>query len=114
MMNDELLPRSMPGFISNCIEFRKNFMPTPEQQKIMTKIWQYSDCEEFKPSLNKKGQDKYNRKMLAIIISYLMRLPEGESQLFREEKEAFLKICFPLIEMFYDVAKEVHQGITMG
>ena len=80
----------------------------------MTKIWQYSDCEEFKPSLNKKGQDKYNRKMLAVLISYMMRLTEGESPYFQKEKEEILKICFPLIEMFYDVAREVHQGITMG
>lgn len=80
----------------------------------MNKIWQYSDCEEFKPAPNKKGSDKYNRKFLAVIVSYLMRLPEGESPHFAQEKEEFLRICFNLIEMFYDVAKEVHQGITMG
>lgn len=48
----------------------------------MNKIWQYSDCEEFKPAPNKKGSDKYNRKFLAVIVSYLMRLPEGESPYF--------------------------------
>jgi len=28
MLNDKLLPRHLPGFLSNAIEFRKDFLPT--------------------------------------------------------------------------------------
>jgi len=80
----------------------------------MNKLYQYADMEEFKGQTNKKGQDKYNRKYLSTLMAYLLRLPESEEVCFSSEKELILRLAPQLIEMLFDVCKEVLQGMTAG
>lgn len=114
MLHDKMLPKHAPGFLANAIEFRKDFIPTQYQNSIMQKLYKYQDMEDFKPNLNKKGQDKYNRKYLCVVASYMMRLPEGEDKCFDREREEMLKLAPHLLEMFWDAAKEIQQAVAAG
>jgi hypothetical protein len=52
--------------------------------------------------------------MLAIILSYMLRLPEGEDQAIQDPLQRILKITPALMEMLLDSAREVAQGIMQG
>lgn len=97
----------IPGLIANAMEFRDSFIPTIEEKKVMQKMFQYDDMEDFKPKSNKEGKDKYNRKALLIIVSYMMRLEESKDLVLKELKEKILKLSPSLIEMLLDTACEI-------
>ena len=97
----------MPGLVANALEFRQNFLPTIEERNVMQKLYKYSEMEEFKPNINKKGQDKFNRKMLVVVVAYMMRLPEIDDPAIARCKESVLKLAPALVEMMFEAAFEI-------
>lgn len=77
-------------------------------------MFKYDDMEEFKPPSNKEGKDKYNRKMLLILVSYMMRLEESNERCLASAKESILKLSPALIEMLLDTASEIQKAIQQG
>ena len=106
LFHDKMTAKHVPGLLANAMEFRKNYVPSASEKRVMQKMFKYEDMEDFKPPA-KGGQDKYNRKMLLIIVSYMMRLPEGEDAVLKQPKEEVLKLSTALIELLLDTASEI-------
>lgn len=77
-------------------------------------MFTYPEMEDFKPAVNKQGQDKFNRKMLLILASYMMRLKESQDPVLAKPKERILKLSPALIEMLLETAQEIQKAIQQG
>jgi len=80
----------------------------------MQNMFKYDDMEQFEPPQGKDGKDKYNRKMLLILVSYMMRLEESESVCLSKAKADILKLSPALIEVLLDAASEIQKAIQQG
>jgi hypothetical protein len=109
-----MLPKNIPGLLANAMEFRDQYVPSAAEKKIIQKMFQYSEMEDFKPQVNKAGQDKYNRKMLLVLVSYMMRIPESNDTVLAHAKESILKLSPALVEMLLDTASEIQKAIQQG
>lgn len=98
--------KDIPGLLANAMEFRDQYIANESEKSVMKKMFKYEDMEAFRPS-TKDGKDKYNRKMLLIIVSYMMRLEEANDKVFAKSREQVLKLSLPLIEILLDTASEV-------
>lgn len=114
LFHDAMTAKHVPGLLANAMEFRDQYIPTPEERKVMHNILQYKDMEDFKPPHGKDGKDKYNRKMLLVLVAYMMRLEETNAPELAKAKETILKLSPSLIELLLDAAAEVQKAIGQG
>jgi len=114
LFHDKMTPKQIPGLLANAMEFREQYIPNAEEKAVMQKMFKYDDMEDFKPPQNKEGKDNYNRKMLLILVSYMMRLEESNDKALAAAKESILKLSPPLIEMLLDTASEIQKAIQQG
>lgn len=77
LFHDKMTQKSIPGLIANAMEFRDQYIPSAEEKKVMQQLFKYDDMEDFKPPTNKGGKDKFNRKIMLILVAYMMRLEEA-------------------------------------
>lgn len=79
----------------------------------MQQLFKYDDMEDFKPPA-KGGKDKYNRKIMLIIIAYMMRLEETKEKALQPALLSIIKLVPNLTEMLMDTASEIQQAIQQG
>ena len=98
--------KNIPGLIANAMEFRDQYIPNAEEKKVMQQLFKYDDMEDFKPPA-KGGKDKYNRKIMLIIIAYMMRLEETKEKALQPALLSIIKLVPNLTEMLMDTASEI-------